>query len=59
MAGIPSFVRNAVPLNIILPANRPEEPIFLPVLLTQDVVLEKLQAAGPSDPSLAAYAQAP
>ncbi len=43
------FGRPSVPLNVIYPAERPNEPpIVLPVLLRQSVVLEKLDLAGPS-----------
>jgi thiol:disulfide interchange protein len=38
----------AVPLNIILPACRPEQPIILPSVLLPNTVLEKLDQAGPS-----------
>lgn len=40
--------RNSVPLNIVLPAGRPEAEIVLPVLLTQSIVSEALDQAGPS-----------
>ncbi|MEP0846427.1 MAG: thioredoxin family protein [Phycisphaerae bacterium] len=40
--------RNSVPLNIILPAGRPDAEIILPVLLTQSIVAEALDQAGPS-----------
>ena len=48
------FGRNAVPLYVILPANRADEPIRLPEILTtpggKDLVIEKLREAGPSQP---------
>lgn len=40
--------RNGVPLNVIYPANKPGEPIVLPALLTQAIVVEALDRAGPS-----------
>jgi thiol:disulfide interchange protein DsbD len=46
------FGRNAVPLYVILPANRAEDAIRLPEILTtpggKDLVIEKLREAGPS-----------
>lgn len=38
----------AVPMTIVIPANRPEEPIVLDVLLTKSAVLDALKKAGPS-----------
>jgi thiol:disulfide interchange protein len=40
--------RAGVPLNIIVPAGKPGEPIILPEVLTRSIVLEALQRAGPS-----------
>jgi thiol:disulfide interchange protein len=40
--------RNGVPLNLILPAGKPDAPIILPEVLTQATVLEALARAGPS-----------
>ncbi len=37
-----------VPLNIILPAGKPDDAIVLPELLTTDIVLKALAKAGPS-----------
>jgi len=51
------YGRTAVPLNLVLPANRPDEPIVLPVLLTQSIVLEALDEAGPSQAPLPPPAQ--
>jgi len=45
---IRGYGRNGVPLNIILPAGRPNEPIILPELLTQALVLDRLEQAGAS-----------
>jgi thiol:disulfide interchange protein DsbD len=40
--------RLGVPLNLIYPAGRTDAPLTLPVTLTEDLVLTKLQEAGPS-----------
>lgn len=40
--------RLGVPLNLIYPAGRPDAPIELPIVLTEDAVLSKLEEAGPS-----------
>ncbi|MCG3125737.1 MAG: Thiol:disulfide interchange protein DsbD [Phycisphaerae bacterium] len=40
--------RNGVPLNIIVPAGKPDEVIVLPEVLTRSIVLEALERAGPS-----------
>lgn len=42
------FGRSGVPLYVIFPAGRSTEPIVLPEVITQDMVLQKLQEAGPS-----------
>jgi thiol:disulfide interchange protein DsbD len=42
------FKRFGVPLYVVFPANNPEEPIVLPEVITQDIVLEALDKAGPS-----------
>ncbi|NOX59860.1 MAG: hypothetical protein GXP29_13525, partial [Planctomycetes bacterium] len=42
------FGREGVPLNIIYPAGKPDEPIVLPTILTKSIVLEALKKAGPS-----------
>jgi thiol:disulfide interchange protein DsbD len=42
------FGRDGVPLNIIYPANRPHEPLELPIVLTPNLVLSKLNEAGTS-----------
>jgi len=47
-AELKRYGRAGVPLNIILPANRPAETILLPELLTKGIVLAKLKQAGPS-----------
>lgn len=39
---------NGVPLNIIYPAGKPNEPIYLPQILTTGTVLDALEQAGPS-----------
>ncbi len=40
--------RNGVPVNIVIPANKPEAPILLPELLTRSMVFDALESAGPS-----------
>jgi len=47
-----AFGSAGVPLNIIYPAGKPDEPIVLPVQLVGRIglVLEKLDEAGPSNP---------
>ncbi|HRX83689.1 MAG TPA: protein-disulfide reductase DsbD family protein [Phycisphaerae bacterium] len=45
------FGRDAVPLNVIYPAGKPNDPIVLPVVLTPGRVLAALDTAGPSSPS--------
>ena len=42
------FKHDAVPLNLVYPPGKPEEPIVLPVILTPGTVLEALTKAGPS-----------
>lgn len=39
------FGKVGVPLNVIFPANRPQEAIILPELLTQKVVLDAIERA--------------
>jgi thiol:disulfide interchange protein DsbD len=41
------FGRAAVPLYVLYPAATPQQPIVLPELLTQALVLDHLQSAGP------------
>jgi thiol:disulfide interchange protein len=40
--------RNGVPLNIVVPAGKPNEPIILPEILRPAIVLDALRQAGPS-----------
>ncbi len=47
-AEIQKHGRNGVPLNVIFPAGKPDEPIVLPEILTQGLVKEQLAAAGAS-----------
>ena len=47
-ADLRKFGRDAVPLNVVYPANRPDEPIILPVILTKGIVFDALDKAGPS-----------
>ena len=42
------FGRSGVPLYVIFPASRPTEPIVLPEVINQQLVIEKLREAGPS-----------
>lgn len=42
------FNRSGVPLYVIFPANQPNNPIVLPEVINQQMVLEKLDAAGKS-----------
>jgi thiol:disulfide interchange protein DsbD len=42
------FGRSGVPLYVIFPADKASEPIVLPEVITQGIVLEKLDQAGPS-----------
>ncbi len=42
------YERSGVPFYIIFPGRSPDKPIILPELLTQDIVLQKLDEAGPS-----------
>ncbi|MBX9880267.1 MAG: thioredoxin family protein [Candidatus Obscuribacterales bacterium] len=42
------FGRSGVPLYVIFPGNDPEHPIVLPEVITQSLVLEKLDLAGKS-----------
>jgi thiol:disulfide interchange protein DsbD len=41
------FGRVGVPLYVLYPATNPDQPIVLPELLTQALVLDHLQSAGP------------
>ncbi len=42
------FNRSGVPLYVIFPASRPNQPIVLPEVINQQLVLEKLEEAGKS-----------
>lgn len=42
------FGRSGVPLYVIFPAGRATQPIVLPEVITQDLVVQKLQEAGAS-----------
>jgi thiol:disulfide interchange protein len=42
------FGRDGVPLNVIYPAGRPNEPIVLPTILTRSIVIDALDQAGRS-----------
>jgi thiol:disulfide interchange protein DsbD len=42
------FNRSGVPLYVIFPANRADQPLVLPEVITSSIVLENLEKAGPS-----------
>jgi len=42
------FGRVAIPLVVVLPAGRPNDPILLPEVMTEGMLLEALDRAGPS-----------
>ncbi|HEY9730688.1 MAG TPA: thioredoxin family protein [Drouetiella sp.] len=42
------FNRSGVPLYVIFPASKPNQPIILPEVINQQMVLEKLEEAGKS-----------
>jgi thiol:disulfide interchange protein DsbD len=48
-ADLERFKRAGVPMYVVVPANRPDEPILLNEILTQRAVIEALNRAGPSD----------
>ncbi len=48
---IKNYGRAGVPLNVILPAGRPDQPVVLPEVITRPMVLDNLEQAGPSKPS--------
>jgi thiol:disulfide interchange protein len=50
------YGNGAVPMTMIIPANRPDERIVLGVLLTRQEVLDALQKAGPSTAAQASAA---
>jgi len=52
LADIKRFGRPSVPLNLIYPAERPEDVITLPVILTPGIVSTRLEEAGPSSKKL-------
>ena len=43
-----SFGRSGVPVYVIYPAGKPDSPVVLPEALSQQVVLDELDKAGPS-----------
>lgn len=45
------FGRSGVPLYVVFPAGKPTEPIVLPEVITESLVIEKLDQAGPSKPA--------
>jgi thiol:disulfide interchange protein DsbD len=44
------FGRSGVPLYVIFPGNKPENPIVLPEVIDQDIVIKALDQAGASKP---------
>ena len=42
------FGRSGVPVYVIFPAGHPDQPVVLPEALTQSIVLDALEKAGPS-----------
>lgn len=60
-ADLDRYGRDAVPLNVILPAKSPDKPIVLPNILLPSIVLAAIEQAGPSKqcPPLVASANAP
>ncbi|MCB9849717.1 MAG: thioredoxin family protein [Phycisphaerales bacterium] len=53
-----AFNRDAVPLNVVYPASKPDSPIVLPVVLTHGRVVEALDEAGASTKQLAQHTDA-
>jgi len=51
LSDLNSFDRSGVPLNVIYPANQPEQPIVMPEQLVgrTTLVVDKLSEAGPSE----------
>ena len=47
-ADLDRYNRAGVPMYLILPAGRPDEPILLDEILTKASVIENLKKAGPS-----------
>lgn len=45
-----AFGRSGVPLYVILPKGRADEPMVLPEVITSGIVLEKLEAASRAKP---------
>ncbi len=45
-AALKRFGRVGVPFYVVYPAGKPNEPIILPELLTQQIVLDALAKAG-------------
>jgi thiol:disulfide interchange protein len=43
-----SYGRAGVPLDVVLPAGQPDNPIVLPEMMTQSMLLKALDQAGPS-----------
>ena len=52
------YGRPGVPLNLIYPAGRPDDPLVLRPQLTKGYLLEKLDEAGPSRPQSSAGPEA-
>jgi thiol:disulfide interchange protein DsbD len=47
-AALQEHGRSGLPLNVIYPAGKPDEPIVLKVLFSKEYLLQKLDEAGPS-----------
>ena len=37
-----------IPLFVVIPAGKPDEPVVLPEVITESMLLDALKAAGPS-----------
>jgi thiol:disulfide interchange protein DsbD len=48
-----SYGRAGVPLDVVVPAGQPDNPIVLPEIMTQSMLLEALDRAGPSTAEVA------
>ena len=48
------YGRAAIPLYVILPSGKPDSPILLPEVITEDMLLDALRKAGPSTSTAAA-----
>ena len=53
-AALTKLGRNSIPLLVIFPASRPDEPVVLCDLLSESQVLAALKSAGPSTTNVTA-----